>query len=418
MLLSHLTGSLNSRQAALAFAEAGWLKELHHTLAWTAMPPWTKALPRSLRAQIGKRRFDSELAPYLYRHPLPEWGRLLAARLPLLPLSSIFSIRVSNNRFDRAVARRLRRRSCSFQSVYGYFDTSLHTFREAQKQGLCRIYELPTPYWRTVDRMVETESIRRPEWAATLPSRAALAACTFQRDEELRLADLVIVPSPFVRDSLQEAPTFKAQVIVVPYGCPEPTPAQPTRNKEPKPKNPEPLKLLFVGTLSQSKGLADLLDAILPLGDRVQLTLAGSAVVPGLPHLKAQTANLKSPVRFLGQLPHADLLAELPKHDLLVLPTLYEGLSLSLLEAMSQGLPVLSTTHCGLMGLIENNRHACLVPPAAPETLHAQILHLIEHPERRAEIAHAGCDWASKHSWTRYRQDLCMALKPRLTTKR
>lgn len=390
----------------MAFLEADWLKELHHTLAWTELPFWTKALPKALRTQTERRRFPQELAPYLHRHPLPEWGRLLAARLPIPLLRRVFSIQSSNRRFDRAVAGHLHQHPGRFNAVYGYFDTALQTFREAKRQGLPCLYELPTPYWRTVDHLVETETHRHPNWVATLPTRSTLANSAAQRDEELRLADLIIVPSPFVRDSLALAPSLRAKIIVVPYGCPEPNHEKsPRQNQELRTKNQEPLKLLFVGTLSQSKGLADLLEAIEPLGDRVQLTLAGSPSTSELPIIRPS-------VRILGQLPHAELLATMRRHDLLVLPTLYEGLSLALLEALSQGLPVVSTNHSGLAGLIENHRHACLVPAADPVALRTQIERLIQNPQELTNLAQAGRDWASEHTWSRYRQELCQALRP------
>lgn len=404
ILLSHLTGSPNSRHAALAYHEAGLLRACHHNLAWTDPPGLPALLPGALRAALRRRQFPAVLAPRLRTHPLPEWARLVAARLrlPLLaPLARrLCSIQASNRRFDRAVARSLGGSGC--QAVHGYFDTSLHTFREARRLGLRRIYELPTPYWRTVRRVTEAERARRPgsDWNATLPSADSLAASAAQRDEELQLADLILVPSAFVRDSLAEAPAFQAPVVVIPYGCPDLAPPL-TTGDSPR------LRLLFAGTLSQSKGLADLLEAIEPLGDRVSLTLAGSASGPlpaGLRHPGAQ-------VRRAGQLPHGDLLQEMRGHDLLVLPTLYEGLSLVALEAMSQGLPVLTTTCSGLDGLIENGRHARLVPPADPAALRAEIESLLSQPEARRSLAEQARDWAREHSWQRYGTSLVNACR-------
>ncbi len=409
LLLSHLTGSLNSRHAACAFLEAGWLAECHHTLAWNA-PPWlTRLLPSGLRAVCQRRAFSELPAAKLNAHPWPELARLAFRNLNLPwlgpHLRNRYRIEAVNRRFDSAVAYRVAH-SSGLSGVYSYFDTSLHTFREARRIGLRTFYELPTPYWRLVERILASEHRRfqNSAWAATLPSCETIAEAGIHRDEELQLADIVIVPSPFVRDSLALAPSFKGEIIVVPYGCPEPT-----HEKSPH-QSQEPLKLLFVGTLSQSKGLADLLEAVLPLGDQVKLTLAGSFPSLGASNLKSQISE--RPIRQLGQIPHHTLMAELRHHDLLILPTLYEGLSLAVLEAMSQGLPVLTTTHSGFQGIVEGGKQMLLIPPGDPNSLRMSLQELLNHRESLFRLAAAGLEWARGNTWSVYRQKLRTALAP------
>jgi starch synthase len=414
ILISHLTGSANSRQAALAFHEVNQLAECHHTLAWSKPPLFGNLWPPSLRSQIQRRCFPNLPRKKLRTHPWPEIIRLVSRsnRIPILAnwLRKRFDIAHLNQGFDAAVARRLPH-APGLKAVYGYFDTSLQTFRAAKSLGLTTIYELPTPYWRYTQKQIDLERTRQgvSPWAATLPSEGAFENTAASRDEELQLADIVIVPSQLVRASLELAPSFKAPVIVIPYGCPEPTddPVR-TKNSEPRTQNSAPLKLLFVGTLSQSKGLADLLEAIIPFGDQVQLTLAGSSTSP------SPISHLPSSIRQLGQLPHTELLAELPNHDLLVLPTLYEGLSLSILEAMSAGLPVLTTTHSGMKGLIENERQILMVEPRSPEELRGAIQHLLHQPEDRERLSREGLQWAKAHGWGEYRKSLINVIETHL----
>jgi len=413
------------------------LSECHHTLAWSDLPRLGGLLPHKLISHLQKRSFPDLPPEKIHSHPWPELARLASRSLniPFIgnALRRSFSIQKSNRAFDAAVARRLPHIP-NLKGVYSYFDTSLHTFRSARKLGLRTIYELPTPYWRAVANICDSERRRLPAWAATLPSNETLSASAAQRDEELQLADLVIVPSHFVRESLKLAPHFKAPVIVLPYGCPEPGPPIRTPHSAIR----TPLRLLFVGTLSQSKGLADLLEAIAPLDNQVHLTLAGSPSSSEVSALlqseirnpkpsgarqpepsgdgRRQTASgcpkgwdggsNQSEITLLGQLPHTELLAELPNHDLLVLPTLYEGLSLSILEAMSAGLPVLTTTHSGMKGLIENGRQILMVEPRSPEELRGAIQYLLQHPEDRERLSHEGLQWAKAHGWGEYRKSL------------
>lgn len=394
LLLAQLTGTPNSRQAAQAYAEAGWLSECHHSLAWTHPPAWWSWLPLRWRASLSKRVYPEIPASTLRRHPWVE-----------ATLRTQASPRAANRRFDLAIARRLADPRGGWRAVHGYFDTALHSFRLARRRGVRTIYELPTPYWRAVAQWLEPERHRRPEWAPTLPSPASLEAAGPQRDEELQLADLVVVPSTLVQDSLQWAPAFKAPVVVVPYGCPEP------QLFSPPPTPHSPLRLLFAGTLSQSKGLADVIDALLPLGDRVVLTVAGSA--PGT--LPGPLDQWLPSVRLLGQLPHARLQDEMRQHDVLLLPTLYEGLALTLLEAMSAGLAVVTTPRSGLGDGIEPGLQAVLVPPGQPTAIREAIESLLTHPQRLRDLQEAARSWAASHPWSGYRQQLRTTVAPLLS---
>mgnify|MGYP003668691275 CR=1 FL=1 len=295
------------------------------------------------------------------------------------------------------------------QAVFGYIDTSLETFTKAKQMGLRTIYEMPTPYWKSVRELTDTESQRWPDWAEGLPKIEPDSEQSSRRDQELQLADLVIVPSTFVRDSLFAAPAFKAPIAVVPYGCPKSIP----QIRNPKSEIRNPLKLLFAGTLSQSKGLADLLEAIQPLGNQVHLSIAGSpssSDVSTLLHSALRTPH--SAITLLGQLPHARLLEEMHHHDVFVLPTLYEGLALVLLEAMSRGLPVITTENSGIADLIENGKQGIVLPIRRPDLIRDQLDRMISDPTVLQSMGSAAFEWSRMNSWADYRQNLKEALHP------
>jgi starch synthase len=404
VLLAHVTGAPNSRQAARALLDAGCLSACHGSLAWNAPPQWWRLLPGSVRTFLQKRLFSELQGARLINHPIPEFLRLCRPWAGTSNAAGWFSIERINQMFDQAVARDLEASGAT--AVYGYFDTSLYTFREAKRLGLRTIYELPTPYWRATKRFVTAARQSRPEWADTLPSPEELVESGLRRDQELRLADLLIVPSDFVKDSLNEAPPFRAPIEVVPYGCPDVV----ERDHHVKGEG-MPLRLLFAGTVSQSKGLADLLEAIDPLGGQIELSVAGDFAGVG------QVAQIigKPQVRFLGRLPHASLLEVMQRQDVCVLPTWYEGLSLVLLEAMSQGLPVLTTVNSGLAGLIEEGRQGWLVPVGSPLAIRDRLEKILFEPSSLLSNSAEAADWARRHSWGIYRQRLQQALNARLS---
>lgn len=76
-----------------------------------------------------------------------------------------------------------------------------------------------------------------------------------------------------MRDSLKLAPSFRANVHVVPYGCPEFVPSSEIgTSKDSK------SRVLYVGSLNQSKGLAYLAEAMVGLEDVAALTVSVPAV--------------------------------------------------------------------------------------------------------------------------------------------
>ena len=76
--------------------------------------------------------------------------------------------------------------------------------------------------------------------------------------------------------------------------------------------------------------------------------------------------------------------------DLFVLPSLEEGISVALLEALAAGLPVVATNIPGNRAIIENRRDGLLAPPSSPEALVAAIEELILRPDYARQLAVAG----------------------------
>jgi glycosyltransferase involved in cell wall biosynthesis len=218
------------------------------------------------------------------------------------------------------------------------------------------------------------------------------------RDAELALADVVIVPSTFVRDSLALAPQPPRDIQVMPYGCPEPDVVAAHWRDASK-----PLKLLYVGTLGQGKGLADIDACLRLLSFPVDLTLIGSR------QNGASCAALDSMLsrhRWLSGLSREQVMAEMREHDLLVLPTHYEGMALVVGEALSCGLPVITTTKAGAEPLIESQNSGFILPEGDAGALAAQIGVLHDHRDMLASLRQSALVSAIENNWGLYRKNL------------
>jgi glycosyltransferase involved in cell wall biosynthesis len=105
---------------------------------------------------------------------------------------------------------------------------------------------------------------------------------------------------------------------------------------------------------------------------------------------RAAVLGLSDDVRFLGY--RRDVAAVLAASDLFVLPSLWEGLPLSLLEAMSAGLPVVVTSVGGNAEVVEEGKSGLLIPPRDEPALANAITSLLENPFRRLAIGKAARD--------------------------
>jgi glycosyltransferase involved in cell wall biosynthesis len=397
ILLSHPTGNENVRQAALAFREAELLAEFWTCLSWNAEAPANRLLPERLRRQLCRRSFHPALRPLIRTAPAREMGRLLAEALGISAFSEhetgLLSIDAVFGALDRKVAGRLRELA-DCRAVYGYEDGALVTFRVAQERNIQRLYDLPIGYWRVAQQIYAEEREREPEWAVTLSGARDSAEKLARKEEELKLATHVVVASSFTRETLRAA-EFSAGVTVIPYGAPS-VAAGETASRSGN------LRVLYVGSLGQRKGLSYLLRAIHLLGSNVELTLVGRKAAGGCRPLEEAVRRH----HWIPTLPHGEVLAQMQKHDVLVLPSLFEGFGLVILEAMAQGLPVITTAHTAGPDLLSEGVDGFIVPIRSAEAIAEKLDRLAGNSKLLREMKLAARKKAGQRRWQHYRDSL------------
>ncbi len=88
--------------------------------------------------------------------------------------------------------------------------------------------------------------------------------------------------------------------------------------------------------------------------------------------------------------------------DIYLLPSLFEGTPLTLVEAMFSGLPVVTTATCGMKDLIEEGRNGLLVPLRSPGSIVAAVNRLLGDPDLRRGLGEAARREAlEKYTWGR-----------------
>lgn len=401
ILLSHPTGNQYTRNAARALLEGNLLAEFWTSVAWRSDGIINHFLPKGLRTQLARRTFRDLPTQYVRTTPWLELGRFATPRLGLAHLTrheiGCFSVDAVFKDFDRRVANRVRRLE-NLTCVFAGEDFALETLEAARVRGLSRVYELPIGYWRAAQALYREEAEREPEWASTLGGLSDSAAKLERKDRELRAADVVLVPSTFARDTLALLPGPAPTVLVNAYGAPRAVEEQHLATR----RGSKKLKVLFAGALGQRKGLSYLLAAVERLQGSVELTLLGRKTSQACAPLDAATNKH----RWIPSAPHQEVLDEMERHDVLVFPSLFEGMALVVLEALSRGLPVIATKHSGAADLLREGIDGFIVPIRSTEAIAERLEMLVRDRGLLAEMKREARITALKYSWEAYRKRL------------
>lgn len=408
VLISHPTGNAFFRAAALGLQKAGMLSGFRTTVATYPRNIFDKLSSFGPFVEFNRRRYDPTLETYTEGWPWFELGRFAATKVGFKKLikqeTGIFSVDAVYQNLDKKVAKSLKQMVDSgTTAVYAYEDGALFSFLEAKKLNIQCLYDLPIGYWRTAKRLLETERERWPEWAPTLIGFEDSEDKLKRKDKELRLADKIFVASQFTASTLKDYPGHLGPIEVVPYAFP---PVASSRTYAAISKS-KPLKLLFVGGLSQRKGIANLFAAVDHLKNQVELTVVGKKV-SNQKCVALDTALAKH--RWIPSLEHDKILKLMQENDVLVFPSLFEGFGLVITEAMSQGTPVITTDRTAGPDLIEHGRNGWLVEAGSTDALLAAIEELLFQPERIAEVGLEAMKTASKRTWKIYGQQLSAAI--------
>lgn len=161
------------------------------------------------------------------------------------------------------------------------------------------------------------------------------------------------------------------------------------------------IRVIFVGRLEEQKGIKYLIESVKVLKDiEFELIIIGSGSQETKLRGFVKKYGLDEKIIFLGNKKNKEVLYELLCSDIFVLPSIWEGFPLTILEAWTANLPVITTNVGGISKICKNNKNALIIPPRNPRKIASALLALISNKVLRKKLGKNGNSLVKdKYSW-------------------
>jgi glycosyltransferase involved in cell wall biosynthesis len=289
-------------------------------------------------------------------------------------------------RFDAWVADRWARDCDVF---WGFQGSCLESLSASRKNGAIAVAEFATAHVPKAIALLSREAEAHPEWRNTISNFAFPNWYLSRLEQEPHAADYCVAASQFTVNSLTDVGITPERILKLPLGTDLDAFQYVERSSA------GPLKVLFVGGVGQRKGVKYLLQAFDRLNARsIELTLAGP-----LPADMSPLRAYEKRVRMTGRLDQRDVIREMQAADVLVLPSVFEGFGLVIVEAMATGLPVIASTHSAGPDVIREGQDGFVLSPYDVEGLAARLADLAADKSRLIEMGQSAALRAQEFSW-------------------
>lgn len=320
------------------------------------------------------RRWDLEFPELAYRAAFgnrPRAERLVCRR---------------DARFDRWVARRW---ADADQIYWGFQGSCLYSLLAARAAGRIAVAEFATAHVTLAVDLLAAEAQKHPDWADSISNLHFPAWYRRRLEREPHQADFCIAASQFTRRSLLHAGVKAKRIRLLPLGAD-------LDQFTPSDRPPGgPFRILFVGGVGQRKGVKYLLEAYQRMRNRhTELVLVGPLLGAGrgLDPYRGQFTHL-------GRLDQPEVLREMRRAHVLVLPSVFEGFGLVIPEAMATGMPVIASTHSIGPEVIRDGHNGFVIEPHDVDALAAHLDWLAGHPDDARRMGRQAALDAHALSW-------------------
>ena len=254
--------------------------------------------------------------------------------------------------------------------------------RVANKKNIKIVYEQITAYY--MERFFDDKSIGED----------------LKQRENLQIVDYILTASDFVKKSIlgiEENKNVENKITVIPYGA------------NTQYKSGEILRLLVVASISKRKGIEILLDAMEKLkNEPVKLSVIGVSTTSNGQEL-VDRMNCMENVEYIGRIPHEQIFEYFDINDVFILPSLAEGSSLSVYEALASGMPCVVTRNTG--SVVTDGIDGIIIEVKNADSIVVAVEKFVQNPELVYKMSCNAQNTMNKYSWKKYEKKIACFYK-------
>jgi glycosyltransferase involved in cell wall biosynthesis len=323
-------------------------------------------------------------------------------------LSSIFNrlikskklVNAAHSRMDRALSMRalaesLDRHADIFATSYYAADAFRHLAKNGRSGILFQVH--PSP--KAVKQLLTDELKSNPIAIDSLSAEKELNSTDAELElyaDESHLARRILCASSFTKRTLVEQGINADKIVVCPYGVD-------FKNftvRKNAPDYSKPLTVFWLGSLVQRKGLSYFLEALSRFPANQIQAVCCTRTQPDrrlLNHYKINNLTIKSGLSV------SEVVIEMKKADVYVLPSVAEGFGHSIAQAMAVGLPVVASENTMASDCVTDGAEGFVIPIRSTEALYDRLAWCLDNRRDLAEMGQVAASTIRTYTWERFR---------------
>jgi Glycosyltransferase len=389
VILSHVARH-HAYETAFALQSAGWLKRFYTSFYDEKRPPFKHRLlrtfiPKSLAKKMSNRFREGLDESKITSFYFPE----LLERTPFQKIVGKYNMmNLKGELFDRRVS--MQDLGCDI--FHGFEGAVLHSMRKAKQQGAITVLDYPIFHYKTIREVLTDEyKLLKLEIPDFLLKRDINI---LRKEQEISEADYIFVPTKRIADDFVRYGKEREKVKCISYGF------NPNRFFVSQKKDAI-FRILFVGIVGVRKGVHYLLEAVKQLNlKNIEVLL----ISPIEEEFKPVLSRYEGLFKHIHSLPNEDLLQVYQNSSILILPSLIEGSSLVIYEAMACGLPIIASENAGAVA--RDGKDGFIIPIKNIEILKEKILLLYENEDLRSKMGESAAEYVKQFTWENYYKNL------------
>ncbi len=274
---------------------------------------------------------------------------------------------------------------------------------------IIRIIDMSAPSFAYMDKIFKEDLIKNGRYDTSLKQEidSPIYNETLQKSvEEIKLANYFFVASSFSAQSLIHHNVPEERILITPYGIDSSLYSRGEFKQNISYKNRK-LNCIFVGRVTQKKGAFYLLKAI----DRVRQDEFSFKFVGTFEKSNNYFEDYKEVCEFEGHVTKDKMISLYNNADIMIFPSLADGFGLSVLEALSFGIPVICSENAGVSDLIINGYNGFVIPAGNEIEIYNKLQWFSNNREQLVTMSKNARKTALEYTWEKYNTEINTAIK-------